>query len=379
MKRQKVFQLLAKLVLAMLLTICGTRLMWAANLFSGPINSPAGRYPGALTAGDFNGDGFVDLAIANMNPVQPDSQVKILLGNGNGTFQKPVGYKVGYNPSSVAVGDFNGDGKIDLVIANYPENLSVLLGNGDGTFQRQTGYRGGQSPLRVAVGDFNGDGKLDLAVAGVSDAGTQVVRLGNGDGTFQPPIKVPAIHDPFNLALGDLDGDGKLDWVISGQNNKRAITALLGNGDGTFRVVWTLRGSPHPAIALGDFNGDGNLDLAETWESGSLKIWLGNGDGTFQAGSQYDVVRTPVAVAVSDFDGDGNLDVAVASRDSNEVSVYLGLGSGKFQQPQTYALSPAATPVQMIAADVNGDGRPDLVVTDDSNQVVSVFLNTGKK
>ena len=261
MRRQRIP---IRLLAAALLSVCEAQMVWAGHLFVGPINCPAGRYPAALATGDFNGDGLTDLAIANMNPVQSSSQVKILLGNGNGTFQKPIGYKVGTTPSSVAAGDFNGDRKIDLVIVNHPENLSVLLGNGDGTFQHQTKYRAGQSPLRVAVGDLNGDGKLDLAVCGESEAGTQIVRLGNGDGTFQPQIKVPAIHVPSSMAIGDLDGDGKLDWVIAGQNNKRAITALLGNGDGTFRIASTLKNPPPSAIALGDFNGDGKLDVAES-------------------------------------------------------------------------------------------------------------------
>jgi len=380
MKQQGRFRHLPRFIAFMLLatlTNLVSQVAWAGNLFSGPINSPAGRYPGALAAGDFNGDGFVDLAIANANSNQPSSQVKILLGNGNGTFQKPAGYKVGYNPSSVAAGDFNGDGKVDLVIANHPDRLSVLLGNGDGTFQHQTRYYVGQNPWRVAVGDLNGDGELDLAVAGESEAGTQIVRLGNGDGTFQPPTRVPAIHDATHIALGDVNGDGKLDWVITSENNRRAITTLLGNGDGTFRIASTLKNPPPSAIALGDFNGDGKLDLAVT--SDKLRIWLGNGDGSFKSGSKYTVARSPVAIAVADFDGDGNLDIAVASQLSGEVSVFLGLGNGNFQQLIIFALSPVAMPIAMNAVDVNNDGRPDLVVTDKENGVVSVLLNTGKK
>jgi len=386
MKLQFQYRFLKRFASLVLLLAFGNYPAVAGNLFSGPINSPAGRYPFALAAGDFNTDGKVDMAVANNNLGTTHGQVKILFGTGDGHFQKPVGYKVGAEPIAVATGDFNHDGKLDLVVVNLREpnhtgRISVLLGNGAGTFQNQITYKAQPSPFDVSVGDFNNDGKLDLAVVGISRSKTVAVLLGNGDGTFQPHIKVPAI-DAGHVVIGDLNGDGVPDLVISGGNNKRAIISLLGNGDGTFRTAWTIMKSPPPsAIALGDFNGDGKLDLAETVTGSpdTLNIFLGNGDGTFTGGPQFEVARSPIAMTVADFDGDGKLDIAVASQLSGEVSVFLGLGNGNFQQPQTYALSPVAMPIEMIAADVNGDGKPDLVVTDYSNHLVSVLLNTGKK
>ena len=379
-------QLVLGVITVVITCTCATTLASAGNLFTGPINSPAGRYPWALAAGDFDGDGNIDLAVTNNDNSDTPRPVKILLGQGDGLFQDAVGYKVGAEPLAVAVGDFNRDGNADLVVANHsrpnhPGKIRVLLGNGDGTFQKQTTYKAGNNPIDIAMADFNGDGKLDLAVIRISPSQTMAILLGNGDGTFQPQMKIPGLAIPHRIVVGDLNGDGIPDLVISGGNNKKSVISLLGNGDGTFRIVWTLKGPRSSTIGLGDFNGDGKLDLAQAVgppdSRSALKIWSGNGDGTFQAGSEYPVSGGLGALTVSDFDGDGNLDVAAVS--SQGVSVFLGLGNGKFQQPQGYALSPAAGPAGMITADVNGDLKPDLVVTDWDNHVVSVLLNTGKR
>lgn len=203
------------------LCFLSTGLAWGGNLFSGPINSPAGKYPWALAAGDFNGDGNVDVAVTNNNP-NPNvhSKVKILLGGGNGIFQSPMGYAVEVSPLSVVFGDFNGDHNQDLAVVNLEgsqKKLSVLIGNGDGSFQPQVMYKVGIAPSQAAVGDFNGDGKLDVAVAnegGPSRHGFLEVLLGNGNGTFQPRINDPAGKRPAYVAVGDLNGDGRLDAVV---------------------------------------------------------------------------------------------------------------------------------------------------------------------
>ena len=145
-----------------------------------------------MAVGDFNGDGKADLAVANYG----SDNVSVLLGNGNGTFQAAVNYAAGTSPHSVAVGDFNGDGKADLAVANYgSNNVSVLLGNGNGTFQAAVNYAAGTSPCSVAVGDFNGDGKADLAVANYGSNNVSVL-LGNGNGTFQAAVNYAAGTDP---------------------------------------------------------------------------------------------------------------------------------------------------------------------------------------
>jgi hypothetical protein len=249
--------------------------------------------------------------------------VSVLLGNGDGSFGSAAGYAVGKNPSSIAVGDFNGDRKADLVVASYMgQEVRVLLANGNGSFAPAVPYPvGGSGPGAVVVGDFNGDGKLDFA--------TDVwnVFLGKGDGSFSLPVGVPAYAGPVLLATGDLNGDGKLDLVVASEN---FALPELGNGDGTFKnsMINHIVGNPDvwsEAISLGDFNGDGKLDIASanTGED-RVGILLGNGDGTFPPGGYLnDFVAgwSPSDVATGDFNGDGRPDIACA--DGNGLSILL--------------------------------------------------------
>jgi hypothetical protein len=189
----------------------------------------------------------------------------VLIGKGDGTFKPAVAYGPVVNPYYVAVGDFNGDGNLDLAVANAGNSsgagagVSVLLGNGDGTFQRSVTYDAGGDCFLVAVGDFNGDGKPDLAV--MFDG----VLLGNGDGTFQAAIPFPPGYYTPPLAMGDFNGDGKLDLVVADSNASGSVDVLLGNGDGTFQTAVNYGPGTDTRfdayVAVGDFNGDGKPDL----------------------------------------------------------------------------------------------------------------------
>ena len=332
----------------------------------------------SVAVGDFNGDGKPDLAIGHNS----GDTVSVLLGNGDGTFQAAVSYPAG-SGYSVAVGDFNGDGKLDLVTANiggsFAGTVSVLLGNGDGSFQNAVNYPAGSVPYTVAVGDFNGDGKPDLAVANNVDAGTVSVLLGNGDGTFQAATSysVGAYTDPGSVAVGDFNGDGKPDLVTANGNNK-TVSVLLGNGDGTFRsAVSSAAGGGAYTVAVGDFNGDGRPDLATTNGSvgGVVSVLLGNGDGTFQTAKNYGVGRQPESVAIGDFNGDGSPDLVVTNFNTSPgvASVLLGNGDGTFQAPLNYGAG--AGPYSIAVEDFNGDGKLDLAVVNASSPgIVSVLL-----
>src|SRR6267378_2390981 len=206
-----------------------------------PLFSPQTKYgaaskngPSGIAVGDFNGDGKADLAVVNFG----DWNVYVLLGNGDGTFQaaRSVYFAPGGGfPWSIAAGDFNRDGKLDLAVSNYGDNsLSVLLGNGDGTFQAPLTSPVGTNPAQVTVGDFNGDGKLDLAVSSVAN-NTVAVLLGNGDGTFRPAPSLTVGNGPAGVAVGDFNGDGKQDLAVANLNDN-TLSVLLGNGDGTFQV-----------------------------------------------------------------------------------------------------------------------------------------------
>ncbi len=337
----------------------------ADGTFQPQVTYAVGGGPDAIVAGDFNGDGRTDLAVTDT----ADNTVSVLLGNGDGTFQPQVTYAVGQDPSAIAAGDFNGDGHIDLAVANSsgygadPGNVSVLLGNGDGTFQSQVTYAVGQDPSAIVAGDFTGDGRLDLAVANFV-SGTVSVLMGNGDGTFQPaqPYAVGAF--PTSMVAGDFNGDGRLDLAVSNMESSD-VSMFLGNGDGTFQPAKTVAGISGLLVA-GDFNGDGRLDLAVL--GNEVSVLLGNGDGTFQP-QVSDAVVGASSIVAGDFNGDGTLDLAIAIADtvSDDVSVLLGNGDGTFVEPGQFVTTPHATP---LVADVNGDGTDDVLVVDGAGNIL---------
>jgi len=319
----------------------------------------------SVAVGDFNGDGKSDLAISDLG-----NEVSILLGDGNGTFQPAVYYGAGSSPETVAVGDLNGDGKLDLVLADYNTNsVGVMLGRGDGTFQPVVSYAAGPGIYSAAVGDFNGDGKLDVVTANYHGNNVSVL-LGNGDGTLQTAVDYGTGSGPVWVSVADFNGDGKLDLAVA--NNSGSVSVLLGNGDGTFQpaVNYALNGGL-VGVAVGDFNGDGKLDLAVANNSGRVSVMLGNGDGTFQAPVNYSA-SDPQSVTVGDFNGDGNLDLALTNS-NGYVSVMLGNGDGTFQAPVNYAVG--AGPVSVATGDFNGDGKPDLAVANFTDADLSIVLN----
>ena len=369
----------------------------------------------SAAAADVNGDGKLDVIVADQCDYSSECGngiVAVLLGNGDGTLQTPSTYNSGgIILSSVLVKDVNGDGKPDILATNgcadnscSGGSVGVLLGNGNGTFQAPISYNpGGEGSFSMAMADVNGDGKLDLLVANTClnnsncTNGTVGVLFGNGDGTFQPPVAYGAGGvDTFAVALADVNGDGKLDLLVANACNNNSscnngsVGVLLGNGDGTYQAAtaYSSGGLYADAVAVGDINGDGNPDLVVTNEcngnsctNGTYGVLLGNGDGTFQAAVSYNSGGvTATSVALADVNGDGKLDLLLTNQcsDNNcttgQVAVILGNGDGTFQTPVTYGTS-GLYAGSLAVADINGDGKLDLIVTDqcESNSI----CNTG--
>ena len=362
--------------------------------------------PGSLAVADVNGDGKPDLIVANTPVGGGVSSVGVLLGNGDGTFQPVVQNtsvaQVG-ELNALAVGDVNGDGKPDLVVitccdGNQEAQAAVLLGNGDGTFQPAVTYdAGGRQESSLALGDVNGDGRPDIVVVNWDDGhgrATSNVLLGNGDGTFRPYVTSDAPSDPACATLADVNHDGKSDLLICTENS---IAVMLGNGDGTFQTYansYFYAGFCNFAVQVADVNADGLLDMVVPNASpdgqfgcspqGFAGILLGKGDGTFQTEVNYlafsDQKNVPIGLAtVSDLDGDGKLDVAVTTGieyDSihGAVGVMLGNGDGTFQSLASFDAGGSGTEA-VVAADLNGDGKTDLVVANFGSGTLGVLLN----
>jgi hypothetical protein len=273
-----------------------------------------GGAPVGVAVGDFNGDGIPDLAVTN----SLDNTVSVLLGNGDGSFTAAAGspITVGSSPHAVMVGDFNGDGFADLAVGNANDNtVSVLLGNGKGGFSPifgspfSVGQPGG--PGSVAVGDFDRNGFADLAVAGSAQNNVTILL---SHGFFFEPAPGPPItvgSDPLSVAVGDFNGDGIPDLAVANLLDN-TVSVLLGNGDGTFTPA---PGSPVSVgaaplgLAVADFNGDGVPDLAVGGDP--VLVLLGDGKGGFGVRETLPVSFRPSAVAVGDFNGDGLPDLAV--------------------------------------------------------------------
>jgi hypothetical protein len=347
-----------------------------------------GRAPGIVLVEDVNNDGKLDLVVAN----ERSGDVSVLLHDGKGGFSPSPGspFPAGPNPNDLASGDFNGDGLVDLAIANHEtQHITVLLADGRGSLAPAP-----HSPVTVVVrphvhgvaaGDFNGDGRLDL----VTDSWAEdrlVILFGDGDGGFATPGTSVAVgrHPYQRVRVADLNGDGRADIVspnLEGDN----VTILLADGKGKFHQPTR---SPFPCgdspfnVAIGDVNADGKPDLAIVNSPSSasdrsgqdgLTILIGDGLGAFtnMAGSPFVTGKFPNIPAVGDLNGDGVADVAVSNPDGDKISIFTM--SRKSSVASSATVSVPGHPKGLAIRDLDGDGKAEIVATNNTSDSVTVI------
>jgi hypothetical protein len=329
----------------------------------------------AIALGDFDGNGIVDIAAASRA-----GAVSVLLGKGNGSFGSRIATSTGDSPKSIAAADLNHDGHLDVVTVGDLE-LAVLLGDGSGRFSKAQVYPSHLTHNSLVAADFDADGNADLALGGTCSPSfykdTRIeILLGHGDGTFPSRIKHEMGPNCFEqIAVGDVNGDGAADVMSS------PVSALLNKGDGSFlpsRI--SSKTSSGNLLGLGDWNGDGKLDLA-AGRNDWVAVFLGNGEGSFGSNDVYQAKFAPRSLALADLDRDGALDVVTVGTHQyhggtgrSAVSVLRNAGDGTFSDSGDYETALYADSAATV--DLNGDGLLDLITREqDSN--LGVLLGTG--
>lgn len=349
--------------------------------FSAPQTfTPRGGGPRFVGVADFNSDGISDLAVAN----EGSGTISILIGNGSGVFTLTAGspIAVGALPDSVAVGDFNNDGKVDLA-ADASTSVAILIGDGTGGFAAAPSPSLSLvNPSFVAAADFNNDQNLDLVVADAS-SNDVVILIGNGTGSFSPlGAPIATGRWPIAIATADFNLDGWTDFAVA-EFRDNHVTVLLGNGSGGFITAPGLpitTDEQTSSITAVDVNGDGVPDLVVSASlGGSISILLGQRNGAFTkaAGSPIVVGTSSNWVTVADFNLDGKPDLAVVFEVSNNLIVLLGNGDGTFVAAPGFPVIVGTSPAFVTAGDFNRDGKSDLVTANFGfNNNLSVLLNT---
>jgi hypothetical protein len=308
------------------------------------------------------------------NPILESLEERYLL-----SFLPTVYY--GSTATAVTTGSFSNNGRLDLATTDA-KSVNLLPGNGDGTFGAARAYPAGNMPIGLAATDVNGDGNLDLVVTNVTD-NTVSVLLGDGSGGFQVPASYSTGASPIAVAAGHFRQANKVD-LVTGNYDGQSVSVLLGNGDGTFGPAQEYPiGAPTYSVAVGDFARAGRDDIvtANYDATGGVTVFRNNGDGTFQPGVDYPIGSNAysVSVAVTDLNGDGVPDLVVANQGNNSISIFLGNGDGSFRPAGT--ISTEAGIDFLTTADFNGDGHTDLVAAhcqfDLDIKMVSVCLGNG--
>ncbi len=352
-----------------------------------------GKWPKSVVTADINGDGKVKLICAN----QLDNNLTVLTNAGSGIFGSNATYAVGSSPRAVIAADVNGDGKIDLISANGSGNTLSILTNNGGAFVLASSPSANVGAVSAAAADINGDGKIDLISAN-GNSPTLSVFTNKGNGIFVSNATYSVVGVGGNYAVSvttaDVNGDGKIDLICANSGSLgqfASLSVLTNNGKGNFPTIanYSVASSPSCIIAA-DVNGDGKPDLVyvnenkytpdgmQTGFDDTLTIWTNNGSGVFSSNATYTVGSGPSSVVAADVNGDGRLDLITANYAGASLSILTNNGSGGFALASS--LSTGIQPWQVVAADVNNDGKVDLICGNNTYQPIvsgtlSVFIN----
>ena len=337
----------------------------------------SGSNPSFVAATDLDGDSAADIIVANYGT----NDIGVFLNTGNGTFTGQTTYSTGSSSYCVTAADLNDDGKPDIIVANYgANNIGVLLNTGNGAFTGQTTYSTGPSsgPLFVVTVDVNGDNQTDVIVANY-DADNVGVLLNEGNGTLTPQVTYfsGSGSKPSSLVAADIDGDKIPDLIVSNYG-AHDVGVFLNTGNGTFTdqaIYWT--GSNSYCVAAADINDDGKIDIVvANYGANNIGVLLNTGNGTFTGQTTYSTGPSsgPLFVVTVDVNSDNKLDFVTANYGTNSVAVLLNTGNGTFTSQTTYSTGPSSNPYSLAAADVNGDNKTDIIVSNYGANNVGVLL-----
>ncbi|GJM23001.1 MAG: hypothetical protein DHS20C15_29160 [Planctomycetota bacterium] len=335
----------------------------------------AGFRNSSVAAGDFNGDGHIDLAASSRLIFDPTEEggLNLLFGNEDGTLAAPVHYQTESESGHVAVGDLDGDGELDIVVANRgSDNLSMFFGDGDGSFTDATLLPVGELPFHVTMRDLNADGFTDLLVANLDSRDLWLFH-GEGGGNFADPEVIPTLQPPRCVVVAHLNGDDVLDIAVAGQQQgPDGVTIHVGKAAGGFKIPVAIAtgGSGASWIDVDDLNDDGLLDLVVANRlSDDVTILIKTLGGTYAPPVQLPVGEGPIFVEIEDLDDDGAVDLLVANAFSDEVTHFWGLGDGTFDLAATYPVCDG--PWSLLVADLTGSGTRELVTSHSALQGAS--------
>ncbi len=356
---------------------------------SSPFRAPAflalgpNRQPSCLATGDFNGDGKPDLVVASTGT----NDVTMLLGDGHGDFRQGSTAPAGANPTEIFVADLDHDGHLDLAIANHDTSyLTILRGDGRGGFRPAPGspltVHSKPHPHTIDGCDVNGDGWIDLVIDDWEESRLTLLLSDGKGGFLGPGAPIEVGRKPYrNLRMRDVNGDGRCD-IVAPSYGKGVVTVLLGDGRGAFRALPPIPAGPAPfSVEIADANGDGKPDLVMENYSGqitdpsddALTFLIGDGKGGFRLGPRMATGRAPLDVAVGDIDGDGFADAVTADFGGSDLTVAFG-GPDGLSPSRAVRVPLGRKPARVLLVDANGDGKADAFTADEEEHDVALLL-----